>query len=157
MARLLAPGGHLVLETGNVAELPADEAGELELPDHLYHFSEANLRSLLADAGLEVLDAHRFVLLDQLPAVRRVKALVERSIPRSAPATPVADAELHLPRSRLGKRLAAHVATLGRYGAGKLLPKAGRRCTLVVVSRKASAGTYTSSSAALPNAKSPWP
>jgi SAM-dependent methyltransferase len=154
MARLLAPGGHLVLETGNVAELPADAAGELELPDHLYHFSEATLISLLTDAGLDWLDTRRYVLLDQLPAVRRVKALVERAAPRRAPA-PVDDVELRLPPTRLGKRLAAHVATLGRYGAGKLLPKAGRRCTLVVVSRKASAGTYTSSSAALPSAKSP--
>jgi SAM-dependent methyltransferase len=156
MARLLAPGGHLVLETGNVAELAPEAAGELELPDHLYHFSEANLRALLGAAGLSWLETHRYMLLDQLPGVRRVKSLFERRV-RSRDHEPVRDDELRMPVSRLGKRLAAHVAVLGRYGAGRLLPKAQRRCTLVVVSRKASAGTYTSSSAAVPNAKSPWP
>lgn len=140
MARLLRPGGHLVLETGNVAELPPDVAGELELPDHLYHFSEANLRALLEAAGLSWLATHRYALLDQLPTVRRLRSAIVRPAPRaqsrSKEPVPIADDELRLPRSRLGKRLSAHLAVFGRYRLGAVLPKHGRRCTLVMVATR---------------------
>jgi SAM-dependent methyltransferase len=149
MARLLAPGGHLVLETGNVAELAPGSAGELELPDHLYHFSEANLRTLLATSGLTWVDTHRYVLLDQLPGVRHVKALFERRARRREPA-PVRDEELRLPPSRLARRLAARAVVFGRYGAGSVLPAAGRRCSLVVVAQKPGALTASASSSPAP-------
>jgi SAM-dependent methyltransferase len=140
MARLLAPGGHLVLETGNVAELAPEAAGELELPDHLHHFSEANLRTLLAMAGLDWIDTHRYVLLDQLPGVRRVKALFER-LGRPRAQAPVRDEELRMPASHLARRLAAEAVVYGRYGVGNMLPAAGRRCSLVLVAKKPGAVT----------------
>jgi SAM-dependent methyltransferase/ribosomal protein S27E len=149
MARLLAPGGHLVLETGNVAELPPESAGELELPDHLHHFSEANLRTLLAAAGLDWVDTHRYVLLDQLPGVRRIKALLERRAKQRTP-EPVRDEELHMPASRLARRLVARAVVFGRYGAGSRLPAAGRRCSLVVVAQKPAAAAATASSGPAP-------
>jgi 2-polyprenyl-3-methyl-5-hydroxy-6-metoxy-1,4-benzoquinol methylase len=139
LAQLLRPGGHLMLETGNVAELTPEVAGELELPDHLYHFSEANLRVLLADAGVQCVSTHRYALLGELPSVRRARALLSRGKPereRAAPA-PVTDEELRLPPSRLSRRLAAHLAVLGRYQLGRVLPKQGRRCTLVMIGRRA--------------------
>jgi 2-polyprenyl-3-methyl-5-hydroxy-6-metoxy-1,4-benzoquinol methylase len=139
MGGLLVPGGHLILETGNVAELSAAEAGELELPDHLYHFSEANLRSLLETAGFRWLATHRYVLADQLATVRKVSSLFSSSgaaKPRPEP-TPISDSELAtLPASRWLDRMAAHVVTAGRYKLGSMLPKTGRRCSLVMIAER---------------------
>ena len=138
IAHLLAPGGHLVLETGNVAELPAAEAGELELPDHLYHFSEENLRALLATAGFRWVATHRYVLADQLAGVRKLGERFKKASPskRRVEPRPIADSELTLPRSRLVSRIAAHVITAGRYKLGAVLPASGRRCSLVIVAER---------------------
>jgi len=71
MWRLLRPGGYLVFETGNVAELSPQEAGELELPDHLFHHSENTIRKLLKKTRFDWIETHRFVLLSRLATIRK--------------------------------------------------------------------------------------
>lgn len=137
--RLLRPGGHFVFETGNVAELPADVAGELELPDHLFHFSAANIQRLLELTDFEHLATHRFMLLYKLPVLQRAsQALSRRRQHPAGPRTKAAPRPLpeKLPASRLSKRIAAHLAQVFRYDVGAILPNRGRRCTLVAVARK---------------------
>jgi SAM-dependent methyltransferase len=56
----IRPGGLLVLETGNGAELSRKEyPGSLFLPDHLAFFGEAQLRQLLSKSGLKLLKVDR--------------------------------------------------------------------------------------------------
>lgn len=58
---LLEPGGELVLETGNWAELERPQITDrLHLPDHLSFASEALLRRLLEANGFEVLRVLRY-------------------------------------------------------------------------------------------------
>jgi SAM-dependent methyltransferase len=141
--RLLRSGGWLFLETGNVAELPAARAGELELPDHLFHFSEATLRRLLARTGFEVAAVERYALISRSAPVERLGRVFARrpatrrgSPPRPAPPSIGAG----LPPSTLGGRWRGRLAQFVRYDVGAVLPGKGARCTLVAVGRKAAAG-----------------
>jgi len=57
----LAPGGNVLIETGNLADLTLREEfpGELGLPDHLVFAGEKTLERYLRDAGLKVVAIHR--------------------------------------------------------------------------------------------------
>lgn len=58
---VLAPGGHVFLETGNLADLDrrTEFPGELGLPDHLVFAGEPHLRGYLDRAGFDVLRVER--------------------------------------------------------------------------------------------------
>jgi len=76
LALLLEPGGELVLQTGNFAELDPEEIPvRLELPDHLSFASERLLRRVLDRAGYELV---RFRSYPMYPAPRR-RAVLRRS------------------------------------------------------------------------------
>lgn len=63
LAGRLAPGGELLLETGNGAEIErAEFPDKLYLPDHLSFASEAILRQVLARAGFTVKSVTRLPL-----------------------------------------------------------------------------------------------
>lgn len=136
---LLRPGGVLIFETGNVAELTPEVSGELELPDHLYLFGERTIRRLLELTGFSCRKVARYGLIEHLGPVRALSARLaprrtgESSTSPSAP-SPTVDA---LPAStRLG-RLEGAVGTSIRYGLGRVLPRRARRCSLVVVAERA--------------------
>lgn len=54
--RLLKPGGHLLLETGNAADLPsrADYPDILYLPDHLVFAGDSQMRRILGGLGFAI-------------------------------------------------------------------------------------------------------
>ena len=58
---VIKPGGELIIETGNVAELDraADVPSELNLPDHLVFAAEDHCVGFLKDAGFDVIGVHR--------------------------------------------------------------------------------------------------
>lgn len=61
VARLVAPGGSLMLVTGNGADIPVEDLPRpLDLPDHLVFAGRLHLEKLLADSGFLVaqLDAY---------------------------------------------------------------------------------------------------
>ena len=134
--RLLKPSGYLIFETGNVAELPPETAGELELPDHLFHFSEATIRKLLERSGFDWIDTRRSVLLKHLPAIKMLRLASQRN--RAEPPEPAIARQLtlQLPKSRLAKRLRKQFSQFLRYDVGQFLPANGHRCTLEIVARK---------------------
>ncbi len=137
MRRLLAPGGILVFETGNVGELAPDPGLLLELPDHLYHFSEKTIRMLLESSGFRHLETYRFALLSQLPFVRSFERRGKHKSIRERRERPQeAQIPKCVPPCRLGRKIHARLSQFVRYDLGQLLPTAGRRCTLVVIARK---------------------
>lgn len=134
--QLLRPGGFLVFETGNVADLTPAVAGILELPDHLYHFGEVTIGRLLELAGFRVREMRRFGLLEHLAPVRRIGARLARTRhagPRPPQRRPVPS---QLPRTSLPRRVEGAVGTWLRYGLGRVLSRPGRRSTLVVVAER---------------------
>jgi 2-polyprenyl-3-methyl-5-hydroxy-6-metoxy-1,4-benzoquinol methylase len=134
MRELLSPEGVLVFETGNVAELAATDAGPLELPEHLYHFSEATIRRLLDKTGFSVVRIHRHGLVMQLGLFRALERMVERpQRPRARPAPPPSPTPP--PPSRI-TRARASAAQIIRYDLGELLGRWLPRSTLVVVATR---------------------
>ncbi len=133
--RLIRPGGFLIFETGNVAELPAADAGELELPDHLYHFGEATIRRLLSLTGFSVRAVDRYGLLEHLPVARFITGR-RFAAPVSTPEPARSPLPATLPRSTLAGRMEGAAGAWLRYGAGRYLAGPGRRCTLVVVAQR---------------------
>jgi len=145
MRQLLKPGGLLVYQTGNVAELPGSHwagTNELDLPDHLYHFGEKHLRMLNERAGFETLDVKRYTLLLHEPWVRaallRLNQLFSKERPPSSngnktPTPFVVPTEL--PSTRLSRVIEVAVGGCITYDLGAVIPSAGRRATLVVIAR----------------------
>jgi 2-polyprenyl-3-methyl-5-hydroxy-6-metoxy-1,4-benzoquinol methylase len=80
LRRLLEPGGELVLQTGNWAELERADVGDrLNLPDHLSFASEALVRTVLERAGYQVLSVHRYRVLPRGLVRRLARALRSRA------------------------------------------------------------------------------
>ncbi|TKD00932.1 class I SAM-dependent methyltransferase [Polyangium fumosum] len=147
MHALLRPGGLLVFQTGNVAELPGERwagTNELDLPDHLYHFGEKQLRLLAERTGFEILDVQRYALLLHEPAPRaallrlqslfRTKGKPAAPKPQKDKAAPFV-VPTEVPPARLLQTLEVLVDGYITYDLGAVASKEGRRATLVVVAR----------------------
>jgi len=134
---LLRPGGMMIFETGNVGELDADGAGSLELPDHLYHFSEQTIRKLLEVTGFHCVQVHRCFLVEKLAPFQRIEAYLRRRVAKARKgrfgdtsdirSMPLTNAVLR-GVMRLGQRV--------RYDLGECLPTEGLRSTLIVVAKR---------------------
>jgi len=87
----LAPGGELLLETGDTAGLPAAEHPRpFFLPDHLLFADEAIVRRVLDQVGLEVVSVHHYSAATAVPVqvVRECqRALQQRRVPPVVGAT----------------------------------------------------------------------
>jgi 2-polyprenyl-3-methyl-5-hydroxy-6-metoxy-1,4-benzoquinol methylase len=114
MASRLRPGGVMVFETGNFADVtpryyPLIQASErFQLPEHLTFFGERSLARLLEAAGLSILSLHRYSRVGE----KRGPALLRR-----------------IGLGRRSDRLRFWL----KYRLGRWLPKAGRPLSLVVV------------------------
>jgi SAM-dependent methyltransferase len=145
MREILKPGGLVVFQTGNVAELPgARWAGtsDLDLPDHLFHYGEPTIRLLLARTGFDVLEVKRYVLVAHDAWVRALVAKAKgrlaataargsRAPQRPPPFIPPAAA----PEPSPLRALAVSAEQLFTYGLGSIAESEGRRCTLIIVAR----------------------
>jgi SAM-dependent methyltransferase len=140
---LLRPGGWMVYQTGNVAELPGeywDGTNELDLPDHLYHFAERHIRTLNDRAGFETLDMRRYSLLLHDPWIRDglswIRSLLRRdtTIEAGKPKPPFVVPK-EVPETRLLATLESLIEGFITYDIGAVLPRANRRATFLVVAR----------------------
>lgn len=88
LKRVLRPGGELILETGNIADLASwkEVPTELDLPDHLVFAGESTIRWFLEDGGFEVLDVLRLRKDTVLNSSRNmVKRLLGRKVTVAMP------------------------------------------------------------------------
>ncbi|MDJ0764884.1 MAG: class I SAM-dependent methyltransferase [Myxococcota bacterium] len=136
MHRLLRPGGFVIMETGNLAELPADPDVYLELPDHLYHFSEKTIDLLLRKTGFTPVRTHRFTLLSRLAPFAWIERQFAKKVAQSREPKPMWAIPTKLPPSKWHKQIISHLAQFVRYDLGRILPKKGTRATLVIVGKK---------------------
>lgn len=80
-SRLLKPGGELMLETGDTADLPPEEHPRpLFLPDHLSFASEAIVRGVVERAGFQVVSVCKYPAY-AFGVKRYVKELVKLAVP----------------------------------------------------------------------------
>lgn len=117
MARRLRPGGVMVFETGNFADVsprfyPLIQASErFQLPEHLTFFGERALSALVEAAGLRGVVVHRY----------------SRIAEKRGPGV--------LRRLGLGRR-ADRLRFWLKYRLGRWLPKTGRPLSLVIVCQR---------------------
>ncbi|MDC3962378.1 class I SAM-dependent methyltransferase [Polyangium jinanense] len=145
MHGLLRPGGCMVFQTGNVAELPGERwagTNELDLPDHLYHFGEKQLRLLAERTGFEILDVQRYALLLHEPAPRaallRLQSFFQTNGKPASTKREMAEPFVvpnEVPSRRFLQTLEVLVDGYITYDLGAVVPKEGRRATLVVIAR----------------------
>lgn len=142
MRELLRPGGIMVYQTGNVAELPGEfwaGTNELDLPDHLYHFGEKQIRLLNERAGFETLDMRRYALLLHVPWIRmglqKLRALGKKNSGSVKKKPEQFVVPTHIPQKRLLPTLEFLADDFITYDLGAVLPKENRRATLIVVAR----------------------
>ena len=128
----LLPGGVLVIETGNVAEVDAHRAGPFGAPDHVWHFSEPTLRSLLARVGYGETRVTRRNVEWQRRILGWIGGLRGKAPPAAAGGAPAP-----APSGESVKRKIAAQALLGlRFGLGRLLADDRHACTLFVTARR---------------------
>jgi SAM-dependent methyltransferase len=130
----LQPGGVLALETGNAAEVAPRRVGPFGAPEHVWHFSESTLRTLLEKTGFAGIRVRRLNVEWQRRAIRLLGRIRSRPpadpsvAPSSAPPAPA-------PESRLKKGMVAALLAL-RFGAGRFLADGDHFCTLFVTARR---------------------
>lgn len=127
----LVPGGVLVLETGNAAEVPPSRVGPFGAPEHIWHFTEPTLRGLLERVGFREIRVRRRNVEWQRAALRRLGGLRRKSVPRSAGAAPA-----RRPTDGLKRRLAAQVLLGLRFDLGRLFADRRHFCTMFVTARR---------------------
>jgi len=140
MARCLGslhPGGVLLLETGNAAEVPPWRVGHFGAPDHVWHFTEPVLRALLSRAGFVDVRVLRLNVEWQRRAIAALGRLRRSRVPAAAPPAPGPAAAPPAPAAESLSKRAVVAALLGlRFGAGRLLADRDHFCTLFVSARR---------------------
>lgn len=124
---LLGPGGAVVIETGNAAEVEPRRVGHFGAPEHVYHFGERHLRGMLDRLGFDRLRVLRF-------NVEWQRRILGWRRPRAAGGGGGAG-----PPSKgrgLLRALASRFLLALRYEGGRVLADADHFCTLIVTARK---------------------
>jgi Methyltransferase domain len=150
---LLAEGGIMVFETGNLGDVDHSYFGRFkvfQLPDHLFFFGTRNIEELLRRTGFARLAIKRYSILPELTAMdglRQLRRLATRGPRVRTGEGGNADGgehAAHPPRRGLAKAVqtAFAFAMFGmRYGVGAIAPKDKRPQTIVVVAVKRTPAT----------------
>ncbi|MEM2591584.1 MAG: class I SAM-dependent methyltransferase [Thermofilaceae archaeon] len=132
--QLLRPGGWVFIETGNVAELSTKQIhilhrlGRLGVPDHLFFFTRAGLRSLMEQLGFKrVAERCYGVWLHDW-----LMAKVEKRARAAFQANRVAKSH----SNSLKARIVGYASYFLAYPVGRLLPAAGRKCSVKYLFQK---------------------
>ena len=108
---LLRPGGHLVLETGDTANLPRElHPKPLYLPDHLSFASESIVVGILEKAGFEILAVHKYSELRETPS-----AICREALKLLVPGK----------KSRIWRLIKGDLKAIDMYIHARLKPKLG--------------------------------
>ena len=157
MNNRLNNGGLLVFETGN-SDFDARYEGlfrSLQLPDHLFTFSEVSLKKLLEQTGFELEKIYEYSIVPQLMfllATRRIMAIVRRESPRQNTKAGKRHNNIQTPldkevkpgtnKSRfpisLAKNTINYFSYTLRYKVGAIAPQKRRPRTMLIIAHKIS-------------------
>ena len=132
----LLPGGVLVLETGNAAELEPGRAGPLGVPEHVGHHSERSLRGLLERAGFRDVRVRRFNVEWQRWMLRKIGALRGQGPPGTGHSSPSPCYPMPGTGRSPIKILAGRILLGLRFGLGRLWADRRHACTLFAAARR---------------------
>jgi hypothetical protein len=144
MNERLKDNGFLIFETGNLGNVEKKYFKlftSFQLPDHLFFFSEKNLKELLKQTGFEFVKAYRYSKLPLLWIMKRLKTKTDRFGIRGE------KKQLHDQNpsfEKMNKFTFQYVlrnafnyfSYLMLYKIGYLMPKKGRPQSLFVIAQK---------------------
>jgi 2-polyprenyl-3-methyl-5-hydroxy-6-metoxy-1,4-benzoquinol methylase len=139
----LKPGGILVFETGNIADIDSKYYpvfNAMQYPDHLFFFGKKSLLHLLDHTGFKVEKYYGYSILAQLRIIQLIKKLkkVRDRDNQNSPAAPVSRAPVS--QANLIKGYARHIYHFFlhtiRYYLGRYLPQENRPQTVIIIARK---------------------
>ena len=157
MRQRISEGGFLIFETGNLAEVNRKYYRyfpRFQYPDHLFFFSLNSVKMLLEKTGFEFVAVYRYSILPQLwlrQALLSGKRLVFGARPSSGGDDTAHSAQVGTsgrnavaPASTDMSAAARKFARIGystlnyliRYKIGRIVPKAQRPQTMIVIARK---------------------
>jgi SAM-dependent methyltransferase len=151
----LREGGILMFETGNLGDVAPRHLRHIDrfqYPDHLFFFSRRNISQILEESGFELLAVHAYSTLPELWTTR-LRTWIRKAVRGSTGTAPVAagaGAGVATPSppprpaqtSRLAKlawgmKAADQLGSyLVKYWIGRIVPRASRPQTLIVVAKR---------------------
>jgi len=144
MNNALIEQGILVFETGNLGDTKEKYFRfypVFQYPDHLFFFSENNIRQLIKSTGFELVGIYRYSLLPELWTANLLRSLINSTRTKETEKNASNIAGNGSPPRRLSlKQLLSNgyhfYFYLARYKMGAIMPKAGRPQTVLFVARK---------------------
>jgi SAM-dependent methyltransferase len=144
MNERLEDNGFLIFETGNLGDVEEKYFGlftSFQLPDHLFFFSDRNLKELLKRTGFEFVKAYRYSKLPLLWIMRRLETKTAQFTVRGG--------KKHLPEQALSfekmnkftfqyllRNAFNYFSYLMLYKIGYVMPKKGRPQSLFVIAQR---------------------
>lgn len=144
--------GYVVFETGNLGDVNKTYFKyypKFQYPDHLFFFSEKNIKTLLNETGFELVKIYSYSILPQLFFKRLLLKVTHIIKPKQYKNTVLKKTSIknfilfyysklfYIVRRKL-KNVYAFIFYIIRYKLGAVMPKKGRPQTLIVVARKLS-------------------
>jgi len=146
----LKKNGIVVFETGNFGDVKEEYykfVVNFQYPDHLFFFSDNNLKKLLGLTGFEFIKIYRYSILPQLMIFKMLKKIIKskektRNIDKTQSITGVLSSNISNPKisrfsfKQLIKNAYTYFFYFIRYKIGYVMPKKGRPQTVIVIARK---------------------
>ena len=141
----LNKNGYVIFETGNLGDVDKKYwkyYRKFQYPDHLFFYSESNIKSLLEMTGFELIHISRYSILPQLfikKILRKIKNFIKTENKIKKPTVQSSTSTAQTSKSRLHKflnLLNVYIFFFIRYKLGFIVPKNRRLQTLIVVAKK---------------------
>jgi len=133
--------GFLVFETGNLGDVKKEyyrHFSKFQYPDHLFFFSENNLRELLRKKGFALVAIYRYSILLQLILTEKINSILHFFKP---PIKDGKDKQFVEKAYNYGFNITSnffidYFSYFIRYKVGYVVPRKGRPQTVIIVARK---------------------
>lgn len=143
----LKDNGILVFETGNLEDVEKKYYRlftTFQYPDHLFFFSEGNLKILLERTGFEFMKTYRYSIVPQLVIIKILLGMIDNFQSQGKFRNSSKNSNSKIPSHRFSrsgfKKLIENTYHyffyLIRYKIGYIIPKKGRPQTVIVAARK---------------------
>lgn len=135
----LKPGGYLIFETGNIADIDPKYYtvfNAMQYPDHLFFFGKKSLDNLLALTGFSVKKYYTYSILAQLRIIQMLKKIRSKKSDTPIAAPPF---EEQIPSSRFATLVKTgyhRIMHAIRYQAGTYMPQHKKPQTIIVIAQK---------------------
>lgn len=133
----LNEGGILIFETGNLGDVDRSYYrlfDSFQYPDHLFFFTEKNLRQLLKQNHFKFKAIYRYSIVAHLKILKLIASLTKKPA-MPAKELPTTKKRISFINKLLKKMYHACLYTI-RYRLGTILPKKNRPQTMIIVAQK---------------------